>query len=99
MTFWRAGAGGVSIEVKVQPHARKPGLLGRVPGIEGERLRVAVAEPPEDGRANEAVCRAMADALGVSRAAVAVTAGATSRQKRLRIDGDPVQLIKRLEVL
>jgi uncharacterized protein YggU (UPF0235/DUF167 family) len=41
----------------------------------------------------------MADALGVSRAAVALTAGATSRQKRLHIDGDPAELIERLEAL
>lgn len=99
MAFWRAGSRGVSIAVKVQPHARRAGLLGRIPDIDGERLRVALTEPAEGGHANEAVCRAMADALGVSRAAVALTAGATSRQKRLHIDGDPAELIERLEAL
>ena len=40
MTFWRVVDGGVRVAVTVQPKSRRPGLGGRVPGIDGERLRI-----------------------------------------------------------
>jgi uncharacterized protein YggU (UPF0235/DUF167 family) len=99
MGFYRPGAGGVSVAVKVQPGARRPGLLGRVPDIEGVRLKIAVAEPPEDGRANSAVCAALAAALDVPKGAVSVLHGASSRQKTLHVAGDAAALAARLAAL
>lgn len=91
--------GGISLAVKVQPKSRRPGLQGLAPDIDGARLKLGVTEAPEDGRANRAVCVLLADALGVPQAAVTVTQGATSRQKTLRIDGDPLSLTRKLELL
>ncbi|HLY90711.1 MAG TPA: DUF167 domain-containing protein, partial [Acetobacteraceae bacterium] len=56
-------------------------------------------EPPEDGRANRAVCAAIADLLDVAQSAVTVTVGATSRDKTLRITGDPTALGAKLAAL
>jgi uncharacterized protein (TIGR00251 family) len=97
--FWRAAPDGVAVAVKVQPRARRPGLHGAVPDTEGERLSIAVREPPEDGRANRAVCAALAQALGVPASAVTVAAGAAARRKTLRVTGDPAALIARLAAL
>lgn len=47
-----------------------------------------VAEPPEDGRANEAVLRLVADALGIPRRSVELVAGHASRDKVVAIDAD-----------
>ena len=58
-----------------------------------------VTEPPEDGRANRAVCAAVADLLHVAPSAVSVTAGASSREKTLRVTGDPAALSARLAAL
>jgi uncharacterized protein YggU (UPF0235/DUF167 family) len=99
MSFWRAGPDGVSVEVKAQTHARRPGVLGTAPGSDGARLRIAVREPAEDGRANEAVCATLAHALDLPRAAVSIMSGGTSRQKRLRVAGDPADLARRLAAL
>jgi len=99
MGFYRPGAGGVSVAVKVQPGARRPGLLGRVPDVAGVRLKIAVAEPPEDGRANSAVCAALAAPLDVPKAAVSVLHGADSRQKTLHVAGDATALTARLAAL
>lgn len=99
MGFYRPGAGGVSVAVKVQPGARRPGLLGRVPDVAGVRLKIAVAEPPEDGRANSAVCAALAAPLDVPKAAVSVLHGAGSRQKTLHVAGDATALTARLAAL
>jgi len=88
VTCFRAHDRGLAVRVKVQPGARRLGVLGQVPDVEGTRLKIAVAEPPQDGRANRAVCAALAEALGVKPADVDVTAGAASRQKTLLVQGD-----------
>jgi len=97
--FWRVGADGVSVSVKVQPKSRRPGLQGRAPAADGERLRVGVTEAAEAGRANRAVCSLLADALAVPAGAVSVVAGAGSREKVLRVAGDPAVLVARLAAL
>ncbi len=88
---------GIELRVKVQPRARRPGLHGLAAG--GAALAVAVAEPPEDGRANRAVCAALAEALGRPASAVQVMRGATGRLKTVRIAGDAAALAARLEPL
>ncbi len=97
--FWRATDDGVTILVKVQPKSRRPGLLGTVASADGARLRIGVTAAPEDGRANDAVCALMAQTLGVARSTVRVAVGATSREKRLHVMGDPATLASRLESL
>lgn len=99
MAFWRETGDGVSIAVKVQPKSRRPGVQGRAPDVDGERLRIGVTEAAEDGRANRAACHLLADLLGLPDAAVHVTQGATSRQKTLRAAGDPATLASRLALL
>ena len=72
--WWRAEPGGVSVRVKVQPRARRAGLQGLAPGVDGPRLKLAVTEAPEDGRANKAVCAALARALDMPPSAAEVAA-------------------------
>ncbi|MDA8249885.1 MAG: DUF167 family protein, partial [Rhodospirillales bacterium] len=96
MAFWRATADAVLVAAKVQPKSRRPGLNGRMPAAEGERLRIGVAEAAEDGRANRAACALLARALDLPASAVAVASGATSRDKTLRVAGDPAVIAARL---
>lgn len=53
---------------------------------EGE-LVVRVTAAPEAGKANTAVCRVVAKALGVPKSSVSVFRGTTSRHKVLEVDG------------
>ena len=53
----------------------------------GDRLKVAVTAAPERGRANAAVVRLIAVALGVPRSQVCLTAGKTAPFKTVEIDG------------
>ncbi len=78
-----AVTGGVTMDVLVVPGA----AADRVVGAHGDALRVRVAAPPERGRANDALRRVLAAALGVRTAQVTVTAGLTSRRKVVRVDG------------
>jgi uncharacterized protein (TIGR00251 family) len=88
---------GIELRVKAQPRARRPGVGGLSP--DGTALRVAVTAPPEDGRANEAVLGAVAQALDVPVSAVALAHGAGGRLKTLRITGDPARLSETLQRL
>ena len=97
--WWRPDPGGVSIRVKVQPRARRAGLQGLAPGIDGPRLKLAVVEAPEDGRANRAVCAALARALDMPSSAAEVAQGHAAREKLVFITGDPETLALRLEAL
>ena len=99
MSFWRALPDAVLVMVKVQPKSRRPGVQGRAPAPEGERLRIGVTEAAEGGRANRAVCATLAGLLDVPASSVAVSAGAASRDKILRVSGDPERLRTRLEAL
>lgn len=71
----------IRIRVFVQPRASRPGVAG----VHGDALKVRVAAPPEDGRANDEVCHLLARALRVHRRAVVVSAGHTSRAKTVEV--------------
>jgi uncharacterized protein len=101
MPFFRSGPGPgcISIAVRVQPGARRVGVLGQVADAAGTRLKVAVREKAEAGRANRAVCAAVAEALAVPASTVSVLHGAASRQKILIVSGDEAVLTARLGAL
>ena len=78
---------GWEVRIKVVPGAKQDGLAG----VLGDRLKVRVRAPPEDGRANQAVCDLLQRLTGARR--VSVVAGPTSPQKTLRLEGgDPAGL-------
>lgn len=49
------------------------------------RIKVFVTSPPEDGRANQAICELVAKFLGVPKSSVEIASGHTSREKSLRL--------------
>ncbi len=70
------------IYVKVRPNAKRPGISLIAEG----HLSVAVKEPPREGKANQAVRRALADHFGVAMSRVALVFGATAHEKVFEID-------------
>ena len=72
------------LAIRVQPGARREGIAGRM--ADGT-LKVAVAAPPEGGRANEAVVELLAGTLGIRTRQVRVVRGAASRAKTIVIEG------------
>lgn len=78
----------IRLTVRVKPGSSR----NKVRGSFGDppALVVAVSEPAIDGRASTAVCRAIAEALGVSLSKVSIVMGHTSRTKVVEInDSDP----------
>jgi uncharacterized protein (TIGR00251 family) len=76
-------ADGCTLSVRVHPGARKSG----VNGIHAGALKISLAAPPVDGRANEALIAFLAELLRLPRARIALISGAASRTKSLRITG------------
>ena len=74
-------ADGVVIRVHVQPKARREQMIG----MHGGRLKLAVTEPPDKGKANAAVVRLVAAALNLSASRVELLRGDASRQKDLLV--------------
>jgi uncharacterized protein len=69
-----------------------------VAGRHGDGWRLRVAAPPEDGRANQAVERLMARALGVHARDVRIVRGFGTRDKLIEIDGlEPARVDQALE--
>lgn len=82
----------VRFAVRVQPRAKRNEIVGE----HGGALKIRLAAPPIEGRANEALCRFLADCLNVPCAAVKITAGAQSRAKRVEIRGVTPEQIRAL---
>jgi uncharacterized protein (TIGR00251 family) len=73
--------GEVVLALHVQPTARRTAVVGP----HGDRLKIAVASPPADGRANVALLEFLAHRLAVSRSSVTLLSGASSREKRVAV--------------
>ena len=90
----RPADGGVIVPVKVVPNSSRD----KIAGVLGECLKITAAAAAEKGKANSAVARTLAKALGVSARDVTVSAGQTSPRKEFLIAGLTVdQCRRRLE--
>ena len=74
---------GVVVSVYVQPKSRREQIVG----MQADRLKLAVTEPPDRGRANEAVMRLLARTVGIAPSSVRLLRGDTSRNKELLLAG------------
>jgi len=71
------------LAIRVQPRAKRTEVAGERAGA----IMIRVSAPPVDGKANEAVCRLIAERVGVPRSAVRIVRGEGARDKLIRVDG------------
>jgi len=74
---------GTAFAVKVHPRARKNAITGTV----ADALKLSLAAPPLEGRANQAVIEFFAQLFQIPRSSVTIASGETSRNKVVRIAG------------
>ena len=79
------------ITVRVTPGAREDAVVG----WQGEALRIHVRAQAERGKANDAVCRLIATALGLPGSSIGIVGGATTRRKILHIEGIDDEEVRR----
>jgi len=59
----------------------------RVCGMHGDALKIQIAAPPQDGRANRECVRFLAEILGLKKNQVKIISGETSRHKKILVNG------------
>ena len=84
---WRREDGtALLLALHVQPGASRTEVAGTHGAAGDTRLKLRLAAPPVDGKANAELLRFLAEAFGVPLRQVVLVRGATSRQKSVRID-------------
>ncbi len=87
----REVAEGAILTVKVVPGSSRD----RVVGVLGDALKIATSAAPEKGKANAAVAKTLAAALGADRRDVELVGGQTSPRKEFLIRGATAEHIRR----
>lgn len=72
----------LDLTVRVLPNAKRCGIEGL---WNGTYIRIALNAPPVDGKANQALCRFLADYFKVRISAITLLSGETGRQKRIAV--------------
>ncbi len=80
---------GVEVDVWAVPGAVQTGLRG----LYGAALRLRVAAPAEEGKANRAICALLTELTG---APVELTRGARSRRKQFLVRGTNAKSVARV---
>ncbi|MBA83660.1 DUF167 domain-containing protein [Thalassobius sp. S69A] len=80
-TLTHLAASGAEIAVRVTPRAARNAVL-----IKEGQIRIYVTTVPEGGKANAAVQKLLAKALGVAKTRLTLIRGASSRDKIFRLD-------------
>jgi uncharacterized protein len=72
----------VTLHIKVIPRSPRTEFAGQ---LSDGTLKVKVAAPPDKGKANDELCRFLAEHYRVPRAAVTILSGHTTPRKLIRI--------------
>ena len=83
MSWLVADDRGVTLRLHIQPGAKKTEVVG----MHGDALKIRLAAPPVDGKANACLLTFLAETLGVAKSAVRLVAGESSRSKRVHVSG------------
>jgi hypothetical protein len=90
---WLKEANGrTTLTLHIQPGAKTT----TISGVHGDALKIKLAAPPVDGKANAALIEYIADRLGVAKSAVYLKNGQTSRRKVLEVTNAPADTAQRL---
>ena len=90
--FRLAADGRITLTLHIQPGAKKTEFAG----LHGDALKIRLAAPPVDGKANEALLKFVAEALRLPKSAVNLKSGQTSRRKVLEVSGAEASVVAAL---
>ena len=81
-----------TLTLHIQPGAKKTEVVG----LHGDALKIRLAAPPVDGKANAALLAFVADRLGLPKSAVSLKSGQTSRRQVVEVAEPPADAVQRL---
>jgi uncharacterized protein len=85
--WYRRNGEVLTLTLHVQPGAKRT----EVTGLHGEALKIRLAAPPIEGRANEALLKFIAESFGVPMRQVELKQGGQSRHKVVAVTGSKVE--------
>jgi uncharacterized protein (TIGR00251 family) len=88
---YKVGPQGLTFPVKVQPGASQSAIQG----VEGEFLKVRLAAPPVDGKANEELIKLISKLLNLPKSRISIRTGVSSRRKVLLLEQFPEESFQR----
>lgn len=95
MSEWLRQSGDrLTLTLHIQPGAKKT----EIAGLHGDALKIRLAAPPVDGKANAALLAFVAEMLDLPKQAVSLKSGQTSRRKVVEAIGAPADVARRLGV-
>lgn len=86
MVWWTQQTHSIRLTLHIQPGAKKT----EVAGEHGDALKIRLAAPPVDGKANQALLSYLAERFDVPQRQVVLKQGETSRRKVVEISGSSV---------
>jgi uncharacterized protein (TIGR00251 family) len=87
LSWYQPSASGATLQVQVQPGAKRT----EIAGLHGDCIKLRLAAPPVDGKANACLIEYLAERLGVRRNQVAIVRGKNSRRKTVIVTASGVQ--------
>ncbi len=84
--------GAIILTLHIQPRASR----NEICGIQGDALKIRLTSPPVEGAANKLCREYLAGLFRVSKSAVEIISGETSRHKRVKITGGDPEVLHRL---
>lgn len=84
----------IALTVRIHPNARRNEIVG----LYGDALKIKVAAPAVDNKANAALVEFLGETLGLPKSAIIIRRGSSSRSKLLEIAGGP-DLVAKLGAL
>lgn len=82
----------LTLTLHIQPGAKKTEVAGEY----GDALKIRLAAPPVDGKANAALLEFISDRLRVAKSAVTLKSGQTSRRKVVEVRGATPEAVRLL---
>ncbi|HVY41885.1 MAG TPA: DUF167 family protein [Hyphomicrobiaceae bacterium] len=97
--LWRKGKHGIELRARVIPRSSKDAVEGIEATADGAALKLRVRAVPDQGKANRAVERVIAEWLGVPKTSISVSAGTASRNKTVSVaESDGIEAIIRKRI-
>ncbi len=87
ITWYRRSGDVLTLTLHIQPGAKRTDVAG----LHGDALKIRLAAPPIEGRANEALLKFIAESFGVPVRQVELKQGGQSRHKVVAVTGSKVE--------
>jgi uncharacterized protein (TIGR00251 family) len=87
LSWFQTGRDGLTLHIHAQPGAKRTEVVG----LYGDCIKVRLASPPVDGKANACLIDFLARRLGIKRGQISIARGMSSRRKSVFVAATGLQ--------